>query len=587
MRPASHSGSIPPPAYDSHPLPVLFFRQGRGATRRNHRQVRVGLLDWIARWTRDGRAGERVLALAWELQTAGRHEEALSAFLRAIEEAPRSASAHEGLGWCRLARAEHPEAEAAFARAAELDPDAPGPPKGIAAVGHWRYERFHEAWGLFYQGRHAEALVAFEAIVADPTLRLPANEAWKVLSGLGWCHYYLKDYRQAAGRFATILDFQKDNSYALKGLGLCRYFLGEHRQAIPLLERAAASSDSAWECLAFVGWSRYALHEWDSALEAFRRAHDANAWVAEPLYGIGWTLHGKGDDAGALDPLQRAVALLPTHPSVPDLLAEMPRHAEWQGLYVVLGRALHRTRDYAGARKVFQAAIEGRADAPELLLGLGLAQFRLGWHREALDALDRALARGAADLVVEEVLPVPGTFTEFTMRTDAATTAAWCLYHLGQPERAAERFREALSRRPDWVYLHTGLGWALLSQGKREEAEREFQVTLAANPHYGEAQRGIAEIRRWRYTVYDAAWDRFYKGETEQARGLFERILAEDPPRVPVPDLCRVRVGLAEIALAEGRAEEAARRLQEALAAEPGNALVQSRLAAISNGRKK
>jgi len=549
--------------------------------------VRVGILDLIARWTRDGRAGERVLALAWELHAAGQYAEALSAFLRAVEDSPHSAAAHEGLGWCRLARAEHPEAEAAFSRATELDPDAPGPPKGIAAVGRWRYERFHEAWGLFYQGRHAEALAAFEAIVADPSLRLPAHEAWKVLSGLGWCHYYLKDYRQAAGRFAMILDFQKDNSYALKGLGLCRYFLGEHRKAIPLLERAAATSDSAWECLAFVGWSRYALREWDSALDAFRRAHDANPWVAEPLYGIGWTLHGKGDDAGALDPLQRAVSLLPSHPSVPDLLAELPKRAEWQGLYVALGRALHRSRDYAGARTVFQAAIEARPDAPELLLGLGLAHFRLGEHREALDALDRALARGAGDLVVEETLPVPGTFTEFTMSTDASTTAAWCLFHLGQHERAAERFREVLSRRPDWVYLHTGLGWALLSMGHREEAEREFQVTLAANPHYGEAQRGLAEVRRWRYAVYDAAWDAFYKGDQDKARGLFERMLAEAPPRIPAPDVCRVRVGLAEIAVADGKTEEAVRRLEEALAAEPGNALVQTRLAELSNGRKR
>lgn len=549
--------------------------------------MRVGLTDWIARWTRNGRAGERVLALAWELHAAARYEEALSAFLRAVEDAPATAAAHEGLGWCRLARAEHPEAEAAFARAAELDPDAAGPPKGLAAVARWRYERFHEAWGLFYQGRHAEALAAFEGIVADPTLRLPAHEAWKVLSGLGWCHYYLKDYRQAAGRFATILDFQKDNGYALKGLGLCRYFLGQHREAIPLLERAAELSDSAWECLAFVGWSRYALREWEAAIEAFRRAHDANPWVAEPLYGIGWTLHGKGDDAGALDPLARAVALLPSHPSVPDLLAELARRPAWEGLYVALGRALHRTRDYAGAKRVFQAALDARADAPELLLGLGLALFRLGEHREALDALDRALARGAADLVVEEVLPVPGTFTEFTMTTDATTTAAWCLFHLGQHERAAERFREVLSRRPDWVYLHTGLGWALLALGRREEAERELQATLAANPHYAEAQRGMAEIRRWRYAIYDRAWDAFYKGEMDQARGLFERILAEEPPRVPAPDRVRVRVGLAEAALAEGRKEEAVRRLEEALAAEPGNALVQARLAELSNGRKR
>ncbi|MBI3097279.1 MAG: tetratricopeptide repeat protein [Planctomycetes bacterium] len=542
----------------------------------------MSLIDWAARWSRGGDIADRVLALAWELHTAGRLEEALGAFLRAVEEAPASAAAIEGLGWCRLARGEYMEADDAFARAAALDPDSTVPATGRAIVIRWRYETFHQAWALYYQARYAEAVAAFDAILADPTLRLPARESWKVLSGLGWCHYALGDYRRAAGRFGMILDFEKDNPFALRGLGLCKYHLGEHAVAIPLLERAAASSDAPSECLAFVGWSHYALGRWDEALEAFRRAHAAGPWSGDPIYGIGWSLYRKGEVEAAREPLRQAVTLLPRHPSTRFLLAEIrARGPEWRDLYRLLGSSLHRSRDYAGAREVFREALESCPEAPDLLLGLGLASFRLGRHQEALETLTRAVERGAGELEIEEILALPGAFTEYPMKTDAPSTIAWCLYSLDRAGRAAEVFREAIARRPDWPYLHTGLGWSLLKLGRFEEAERAFRETLGANPQYPEALKGLAEVRKWRYADSEAAWDAFYRGERAEAREAFERVLAERPPRLPPEDACRVRVGLAEIAAAEDRKQEAARHLEEALAQEPGNRLVRERLAAL------
>ena len=53
---------------------------------------------------------------------------------------------------------------------------------------------------------------------------------------------------------------------------------------------------------------------------------------------------------------------------------------------------------------------------------------------------------------------------------------------------------EVTAREPSWADAWSGLGWTLAKGGDRVEAERSFRRSLAVQPGYADAVRGLQEL---------------------------------------------------------------------------------------------
>ncbi len=67
-----------------------------------------------------------------------------------------------------------------------------------------------------------------------------------------------------------------------------------------------------------------------------------------------------------------------------------------------------------------------------------------------------------------------------------------CQYNLGRFAEAATMYQTVLGLYPSDLELRVGLGWALLKQGKKVDAAREFRRVLDVSPGYVSAQQGLA-----------------------------------------------------------------------------------------------
>lgn len=110
------------------------------------------------------------------------------------------------------------------------------------------------------------------------------------------------------------------------------------------------------------------------------------------------------------------------------------------------------------------------------------------------------------------------------------------------PERAQKKL----------VVWHSAMGRLRMDGQRYDEAAREFSVVLRHRPDHREARLGLA-----------VALSR--AGEPERAAGIFEQVVADDPE-------CAVAwVGLGDFHLQAGRAVEAIRCLDRALAIKPND----------------
>jgi cellulose synthase operon protein C len=197
---------------------------------------------------------------------------------------------------------------------------------------------------------------------------------------------------------------------------------------------------------------------------------------------------------------------------------------------------------YAEAEKLL-ASVVADAPASEAALELGLLQWRLGRRDAASTTLEGVLTRGEAETTADYV------------RAGIAARA------LGQFEDANAYFREAAALSPDDVGMNTAWGGLFLEKYNKQDAARSFQAALRIEADWVPARLGLAR------TVLDE--------NPPMARSLVERALATNPNSVPA------HLMLAELALDDGKRDEARASIQKALAINPHSLEARSLTAAI------
>ena len=186
-------------------------------------------------------------------------------------------------------------------------------------------------------------------------------------------------------------------------------------------------------------------------------------------------------------------------PDAPDLLNRLEAGAAGRGLRVrlrsgqaadpsgqllldladELGRARPVEERIVALRPEAGSAAAGSAAAPDT--GGAEAWFEAGMHAEeageyeqAVDAYERAVARGAASAEVD-----------FNLGN--------ALYALGRAADAAASYLRAVDREPGYVEAWNNLGNALIDTGRAGEAIDAYRRALALDPHYADAHGNLAE----------------------------------------------------------------------------------------------
>jgi Tfp pilus assembly protein PilF len=181
-------------------------------------------------------------------------------------------------------------------------------------------------------------------------------------------------------------------------------------------------------------------------------------------------------------------------------------------------------------RGVLETSLEGKVtayrqalrDSPDLVEG----------HYNLALALERLGRKGEAETEYGKVLTLrPGL-------EPAAINLGALLYDADRYAEAIDVYRRALAARPTSVALRNNLAETYRAAGRTDDARREFEAILKAQPGYAPAHYGLAVL------FDDQLHDRGHAVEH------YRRYLALAPE---APDAGRVRTWLREIEASDGR----------------------------------
>ena len=183
-----------------------------------------------------------------------------------------------------------------------------------------------------------------------------------------------------------------------------------------------------------------------------------------PNYGIAWKAVGaalmqQGQHAEALEPLQKAAALLQE---------DSQTHNNLGNTLVKLGRLSEAEASYRRALKIKPDFAEAHSNLGETLRGLGRLPEAETSQRKAL-----------------EIKP---NFVEAHQNLGSA------LLELGRLSEAEASLHRALELKPDFAGAHNSMGGTLLEQGRLLEAEASYRQALKIKPDYPEAQKNLGDI---------------------------------------------------------------------------------------------
>jgi tetratricopeptide (TPR) repeat protein/serine/threonine protein kinase len=416
-------------------------------------------------------------ALAYQLGSLSRHNEAAGVLRQAIRLNPDNPNFHVQLGWI-LWEKDDPDVDGAIAeyrKAIEIDPKY--------ALAHaidpkYAYAHAHAylAVALRSKGDLAGAAAADRKAAVDPQLAWGAYAGVKnqIASRRMRLSNALQRYGQSDAQRAKWAE-------QLKKLDL---------EAEAALRRMIEFKPDDWQThsqLAENLWGK-PVPDWDGAEAAYRKAIALDARAVKSfshfLWSRGAVLLHKGDPVGTLVAYRESIRLDPDnaskHKALADVLLQqgkvdealasyrsaLERDPKWATIHVSLGNALRQKRKLDEALACYQKALElvPKYYFAHNSLGLFLWEERHdfdGAIAEFEKAIEDGAADGAAYVHLGRVLAQkdPGKLNE---------SIGW--------------FRVAIASRPNFAPAHYNLGWALYQQRKLDEAIACYRRAITVFP---------------------------------------------------------------------------------------------------------
>lgn len=251
--------------------------------------------------------------------------------------------------------------------------------------------------------------------------------------------------------------------------------MGRSQHAIAAFQRVIAldSSDPRWHrglARAFFREQRYedATASFDTAL----RIDSAHAQTHDDL---GDLLQAQGRYQEACARYELSIQLRPQR----------------AGGYARLGRARLAVGDVAGAADIFNHGARRCRDRADLQAGLGEAQLRLGAAEAAVVSCRDALATRPLQIHASRLLVL--ALERLGRHVEAA--GAWfslgeAYENSGRLEEAQAAYRQSVTRKPNHLKAHLGLGYLQLQIGKPAGAIAHFDAALKIRPDHVHARLG-------------------------------------------------------------------------------------------------
>lgn len=239
-----------------------------------------------------GQAFEYYTDLGKALILAGKVEEAVSIYGKAVGLKPENAQAHYNLGTISVMAGRIAEAETSFRRAVQLAPSHAESWINLGIV-------------LIRSGRPEEAIIAYhQAVAAKPD----SAEAW----------YNFGDLLVTLGRFGEALpllrratEIRPDMAQALNDLGITLAATGQPEEAIEVFQRALAQSPDCPLTVSNLGNTLVKLGRFGEALPLLRRAIAMKPDMVQALNDLGVALDGTGQYKEAIEVFRHIGALTP------------------------------------------------------------------------------------------------------------------------------------------------------------------------------------------------------------------------------------------------------------------------------------
>lgn len=299
--------------------------------------------------------------------------------------------------------------------------------------------------------------------------------------------------------------------------------------------------------------------EAEAAWSALSKAHPTNS---EPFAHLGLLEARQEHYTQAIALYRKAMTLKPAIP----------------GLRLDLGLAYFKDGQYKQAIQTFTPLLKQQSpSSPEierLTVLLGMAHYGLGEYAAAVPFLKKASSIDAQNLPLLLTLAhscllskqYPCVLDAFhrmvalnAESAEADMLVGEALDEMKDPIGATREFRAAVQANPKEPNSHFGLGYLLWTQKQYQEAAQEFQAELDNTPDYTQAMLYLADA--------DIQMNRM-----EGARPLLEKLVKSNP------QISMGRLDLGIVYAETGRREDAMRELKAAAALKPGDVNVHWRL---------
>ena len=434
-----------------------------------------------------------IFLMARVSMTQNYFEDAIPLLESGLKIAPQRSDLHAALGESYFMSGKTETAIEEFKKLIELEPSA----------------RSYGFMGLSYRhlGRFDEALKYFEEGVKKD----PHNTS--CLFNIGYIEERRGNYARAEDMFQQTLRANADFPEALLELANLRAKDKKFADAVELLRRFVKASRNPADGYYKLAMAERNLHQTSAAqrdLQVFQTLSKNSATGPYPYQHLFDYL----DNRSALSPQER------TQLDVSELTEQIQKHpGQPQDLYLLsetylkvgkldearqtiaqldqisaddyrtqtgIGVLLARYRLYDDAIQHFQAALHASPDSDDVKFDLANAYFRKGKYADALDAAQKVSGAGQQD---DAFLALLGDIEA----------------HVGETAKAAEIFRNAITRNPDNDQYYLSLTLLQLRDNDLTGAEQTLQRGLARIPGSGKIVWGLGLVSVLRGNAKQAA----------------------------------------------------------------------------------
>ncbi len=486
-------------------------------------------------------------------QRAGRYDEALADYTRALELDPGDVWALVNRGQTYRAMERHDEALCDLSQAIELNPSS--------------------AWAPVNRGQTYQAMKRYDEALADYTraLELDPSDAATFLALRGGTYQDMKRYDEALADYTRAIELDPSSAPAIA--------LRDRIQAEKHYEEVLADLTRA---IVNRGRTYHAMKRYDEALADYNQAIELHPAVAAAYAPRGATYQAMKRYEEALADYTRAIELDPG-----DVWALVNR-----------GRTYQAMKRYDEALRDLSQAIELDPGSARAIALRGDTYQAMKRYEEALADYTRALELDPSDTwavvnrgrAYQAMDRYEEALADYTRALELDPSDTWAVVNRGRAYQAMDRYEEALADYTRALELDPSDTWAVVNRGETYRAMERYEEALADYTQAIELDPGSAWAVALRGETY-LAMERY-----DEALADLSRVIELDPGDADAFAL-RGRVSLEEAIANSGDVADAFRRAHVFALGHPAGQLTASGthgsesdllfFAADSDGREK